>query len=321
MTFRAPRDVCLVGAGRWARVIVSILQKHLPSSTRISIVSAGHARVMEEWMRGRAGFGHVRVFQSFPDDVKSEAAVIVANAARDHERSARDALQRGLPVLVEKPLASTASAVRDLMKNAEAGDGYLASAHVLLFAEYLVRFAAVVDRAGGPTRIRLVWRDAPGEYRYGERKTFDPGVPVVLDVFPHVMSVLRTIMPATGISYGTMRSGSTPGDVILELVAGSVPCTVELTRAAEKRARLIEVETSQGDLALDFSGEPGTIMDRGELYSADPLWETRLGPLALQLRAFLAGATDGNYDKRLQPHLAYEASLLADEILADRAPV
>lgn len=313
--FRSPDNVYLIGAGRWARVILHILCKHLSRSTEIIIVSAQHAETMQKWIDMKIDRPRLRVVNKFPQITDPSGAVIVANAAKDHEAAARVALSHNLPVLVEKPLSLTANSTKTLIEIAQEKNIYLAAAHVFLFNEYLSHFAKTIEEAHTPSSIIFLWSDAKTEIRYGENKCYDNNLPIILDVFPHIFTILRTIMPHRLISFTDLALEHKGSALSLQLRVGDIPCTVRLARNETRRTRLLELMTMHGPLRLDFSKEPGTITNGTRSYSGDPLWATRLGPLVLQVRSFLEGAVHGNWDSRLTPFTAYEANLLMDKMM------
>jgi len=314
-TFRSPDNVYLIGAGRWARVILQVLCKHLPRSTEVVVVSAHHADIIQKLIDKRVGNPHISVRDAFPENANQNGAVIVANAARDHESAVREALAHNLPILVEKPLSLTADSTKALIDLAKKKNVYLAAAHVFLFAEYLSRFAKVVKAVPSPSSIRLQWTDPRAEKRYGEKKAFDSSLPIILDVFPHILTILRATMPGQSISFTDLALDRGGATVALQLSIGDILCGVQLARNDSQRTRLLELTTSHSQLRLDFSTEPGTITNGTESYPGDPSWTSRLGPLALQLESFLAGAVHGNWDERLAPDTAYEANLLMDKMM------
>ena len=72
-------------------------------------------------------------------------AIIVVNAASDHEESVEWALGQGCPVLVEKPFCLNFFAAQRLANLALTKNRYLATAHVFLFASYVETFSKLVS--------------------------------------------------------------------------------------------------------------------------------------------------------------------------------
>jgi predicted dehydrogenase len=304
-------EVAVVGGGRWARVIVSTLADLLPQSTRLMVHTTRGADAMVRWVEAEAP-RPVEVHTSWPAFRRpGTGAAIVANAAHDHEAVALRALQDGLHVLVEKPLTVDGESTRRL---AAAGGNRLAAALVLRFAAHLRNYATLLAKRGGPRSIRIHWSDGAGESRYGEAKQFDASVPVVIDVLPHIVSILSAITtcehPPRCEQVRIARGGA---EVWLRLQLDTATCEVTLQRMADRRCRVVEVRDELGETRLDFSTEPGSIHIDGQTLHAAPDWGGANRPLPTMLRHFLDWAAGGARDLRLDVDTAMQASVLADE--------
>lgn len=240
-------------------------------------------------------------------------AVIVANAARDHEMAVEWALAAGYPVLVEKPVALTRSASQRLADLAQSQNVPCSAAHVFLFAGYIERFSKFVADAGKVRSIEMRWFDPRVEERYGERKRYDSSLPVFADCLPHIVSVLVALGccgPAACKSLQFFRGGA---HVVLELQSGDIPVSIQLGRNADRRERVIEVAAENSMLQLDFSREPGVIQTGYGTEDADPDWLARPGPVARMLTAFLQQSAGGDRDGRLDVELGIRANALIDQ--------
>src|SRR5688572_14923711 len=106
-----PDHVAVIGGGRWARVMIDVLYDLLPPSVGVSVHSLHNANSMSTWVSARGWERRIDVSSALPQfDSARSHAVIVVTAARDHEAAAKHALSRGVPALVEKPIALSASA-------------------------------------------------------------------------------------------------------------------------------------------------------------------------------------------------------------------
>jgi hypothetical protein len=305
-----------MGGGRWARVYVDVLLELLPPSTTIVIYSPRNCRTMADWIRGRGVGERVIAVSSLPVFPERELkAVIVVNAANDHEKSIEWALSQDAAVLVEKPLTLSFSASRRLVDEAERHGAYLAAAHVFLFAEYLVNFKKMIQALDGIISIDVLWADAAVELRHGEAKSFDPGLRIFEDCIPHVMSMLDVLNP--GESLRLVRLEFLRGGAQLELVLASTHLryAVRLVRNGVERRRVLTAADSGKFFTLDFSQEPGRIVNGSETISASPDWATAQKPLSRMLEAFLGAAAGGHRDARLGSALGLRAATLSEEIL------
>jgi predicted dehydrogenase len=276
--------------------------------------SRHNAESMTAWVKSQGLAERVEVSCEWPRLLRaSSTAVIVANAARDHESAAESALSERIPVLVEKPIAPTAAASHRLVALARSVNARFAAAHVFLFARYLERFARLVSETGDIRSLSIRWMDPAVETRYGENKRFDPSLPIFADWLPHVLSITNVLtfgLPHRCERLKFLRGGA---HLELELALGNIPCSVELVRNGDRRQRIVEVVTSEKTLQLNFSREPGTIIAGSQTLGGDPEWGRAEGPAALMLLAFLRWAAGGEFDSRLDVDLALRASEVIDQ--------
>jgi len=311
-----PDDIAVIGGGRWARTIIQVLCKLVPASAIVSVYSRHNASSMIAWSADQELTDRVRVVSEWPDFVSGKSgAAIIANAARDHEQAAIWTLSAGMPTLIEKPLALTATAAQRIADVARRNSVRLAAAHVFLFARYVERFVELVREAGPASALRMKWEDPAVESRNGELKRYDASLPVPADVLPHLISILRAMVPGSAIECGPVVVRRGGAQVELDLVVGGLPCAVQLIRKGEKRCRSVEITTEQGTISLDFSREPGTIVHGDRIENGDPDWETAKRPLARLLTTFLGWAAGGNGDDRLDPTIGVEACCIVDQVL------
>lgn len=303
------RDVAVIGGGRWARVITDILCAELPPERAIAVYTRGCATVMREWTGALEARRRVTVIDAaLPSGA---AAAIVANAARDHETAAAALLANRIPVLIEKPAALSANGVERLIGLAGQHGVFAAVSNPFLFAGYLQRFAALL-RQSVVTGIRVRWIDPGGEVRYGERKRHDPTLPVYADCLPHVCAMLELLLPGRMQRLAAIEAGADGQRAAIALDTAGVPCHVNLERDGRARVRMIEADTADRTLRLDFSQEPGTIDDGTTSTSADAGWTLRPRPMTQLLRAFLSGSAGETADPRLSLSHALRAARIID---------
>lgn len=307
--------VAVIGGGRWARVLLEVLCSFVPPSVRISVHSPHNAQAMSVWTSAK-NFGHrIQVFSDYPRAVAGESgAVIVANAARDHEKAIMWALSERLPVLVEKPVTLSFAATQRMTDLAVSQKTYLAAAHVFLFARYVEAFSKIVAEAGAIQSIRVQWIDPASESRYGETKSYDPGLTVYADWLPHILSIVGSLSPnliQVGRRLEVLRGGA---HLKMGILVGDIPCEIELIRNGNCRQRLISVITQQAQMSLDFAREPGMIVSGAMVQCGDPVWDSKPKPVATMLRAFLQGAAGGGRDERLDIRIGLRANQIIDEL-------
>lgn len=310
-----PSNIAVIGGGRWARVFIEILCGLISPTTKLSVHTPHNVVAMSAWVL-ESGFGRqILVSSDFPQfRVGKSNAVIVVNAARDHERAIEWALSCGASVLVEKPLTLDFSASRRLADLACSQNTYFAPAHVFLFASYIENFSKLIVENKDIQLIRVKWMDPQSESRYGETKSYDPGLTIFADWIPHVISILGTLTSCETIRNERLRFSKGGAHLDIDLMLGGIQCAIQLVRNGSCRQRFIEVTTEHKMFTLDFSNEPGTISYGSTVYSADPNWDVKDRPVSKMLQAFLQGAAGGFRDKRLDITIGLRAGDIIEAI-------
>ncbi len=308
--------IAVAGGGRWARVYLRLLLGRSDLVRDVVAVTPRNAEGMRAWAAAEGLAERIAVVQDLPEAGAAVDAAIVVNAAADHQAAAERLLRARIPVLIEKPFAMSAAGAAHLVDLAASHCTWLAAAQVFRFAGYLDRFTAALGEAEGIAAIAVTWCDPQTEQRYGDEKRNDPGLPLVIDVLPHVLSILETVLPAPVVQcrhVAVLRGGA---QIDLQLAVNGVPCAVHMARDADHRARCIDVRTKQGRVVLDFTVEPGTITIDGRSQIADPDWSSAPSPLTKLLAAFLTAVVGGPLDDRLAAAHGIAACALADAALA-----
>jgi len=311
--FRWPNDIVVIGGGRWARVIIGELQELVPKTTVIKIHTSRNVSGMSKWVADKK-YKNVCVEMEFLRfDAGKTSAVIVANAARDHEMAIIAGLNIGAAVLVEKPVTLSINSALRLAKIAKNQGSYLACAHVFMFSRCIASFAKKVAIAGSIELIRVTWCDQKFEERYGENKSYDPSLPIYADCLPHILSIFNMLapnLPPKFVQLSLYRGGS---HLEIQIMLGKIPCSIVFIRNSDARKRIIEVQGSSDNYRCDFTIEPGAIFC-GDIKSESDLdWGRYPRPLASQLIAFLRGAWGGYRD----PRLDIKHGLLACRVIDD----
>ncbi|MBI5141413.1 MAG: Gfo/Idh/MocA family oxidoreductase [Nitrospirae bacterium] len=310
-----PDNIAVIGGGRWARVLTEVLCGVVPSSVRISVHSPHNAKAMSSWILERGLEQRVFVSSGLPVfPLGTSNAAIVVNAARDHEKSIEWAITAGIPVLVEKPLALSYSATKRLADLARSQKTYFAAAHVFLFARYIQTLSRLVTDEGRVQHINVFWMDPRAESRYGEAKSYDPGLTIFADWLPHVMSILSTLTSSQDQRCEKLELLRGGAYLEIDLVLGDIPCHIQLVRNGIRRQRIIEVVAQSKMFKLDFSSEPGTIVAGSATLCGDPDWDSKAKPVAKMLGAFLQGAVGGVGDNRLDVEIGLRACRMIDNV-------
>ena len=225
-----------------------------------------------------------RVFSRLEELAGEIEAAVVAAPTVAHAEMGCALLDRGLHVLIEKPLAASLEEADRLL--AHAGDRVLAVGHVEFFNPAVQALLAV----GSPPRFVEI-------QRLGVFSPRSLDVDVVLDLMIHDLQILHALDPspvaeirATGIAVLSARIDI--ANVRVELASGAV-ANLTASRVSSERARKLRAFLPNRYYSLDYQAQEikgYRLEEEGEQRRIlpDDLAIERAEPLKRELEAFLA---------------------------------
>ena len=275
--------VVLLGGGRWARVLLSVLTKLDRVRQVIWVTHHG----FEENQRWIATQGHTGVVLQSPDVSywkQDPHAVIIATQTSRHAALLQEAIENQVPALCEKPFALDYGQAQHLVQLGQ-DNGTIAGVNLeFLYASYLHDFRNSLGSR--PLRsIYIDWHDPIVAIRHGEKKFGDVYTPLVHDSLPHCWSLLHVLTEATRVDLEHLDYGA-DGQIMLAATCNATDVKISLNRRAASRVRRVSV--NQDEAVLDFSQEPGTMKFFGNSPSTNE-WRCAR-PLGASLRAFFDAA-------------------------------
>ena len=320
--------VAVVGVGHLGRHHARILAS-LPEVELVGVVDA-----RAEQAKAVADACGTVAFEDYRDLLDKVDAVSVAVPTRAHREVAGAFLGRGIPTMVEKPLATTLLEAEELVALAESHSTTLAVGHIERFNPALSALDGVAFRPKYINAERL------GTYTF---RSTDIGV--VLDLMIHDIDLLLSIVPSPVRSVTAVGVSIFGGfeDVANARVEFEDGCVANLTasRASVQAVRKMRLWGAEGYVSLDFATKQGTLirpsdkLRRGEidlegvdLTQAAAVKERLFGkilrvdhvqgegrePLALELEDFVHAVRSGTRP-RISGAEALRSIRLADQIL------
>ena len=253
-----PDHLVIIGGGRWARVYIETIIKILPSDTLISIHSEKNVKGMNAWAKKLCLQNRIRISNKLPYFKKNKNnVVIISNAAKDHARFVRWGIEKKAKILVEKPLALDFNIASQLVELAKKDNVYLASAHVFNFSESIKSLKNLLGKDDSIKSMNIIWTDCTSEVRYGDKKTFDPSLTVLEDIFPHIFSIFNVFTKIKKWTYkpGNLKFLHGGSKVKASLLINNILCSFEIMRNSNARKRIIKIFTNRGFIQLNFSGK------------------------------------------------------------------
>lgn len=294
----------VIGAGHMGRYHAQKLAR-LPG---VQLVAAVDADLSRAQALGVAAFTDYRALFG-----KADAAVIAVPTDRHYE-IARDCLQHGLHLLIEKPIAATLAQADELIALAEARKLVLQSGHV---ERYNRAFAALVARMDRPVFVEAE--------RLAGFKTRGAEVDVVLDLMIHDLDLACALARAEpiGVSACGFRVLTRDIDIANARIEFANGCVANLSASRVSRAPVRKLRVFQPDLYVSADLQAGKLRYVREADGAiAETEETHLGgdALAEQAAAFVAAVEKGTaapIDGR-QGRRALELALTVGRLVRER---
>jgi len=275
---QAPLRVGVFGTGAMGRNHVRLLSS-LPGARLVGVYDP-----QPEAAAGAARDYGARVFARLEDLAGEIDAAVVAAPTVEHAAMGCTLLDRGLHVLVEKPIAASLAEADRLL--ASAGDRVLAVGHVELFNPAV---QALLALGTAPRYVEV--------QRLGIFSPRSLDVDVILDLMIHDLQILHALdaspvaeVRATGIAVLSPRIDI--ANVRIELASG---CVANLTasRVSAERVRKIRAFLPNRYYSLDYQAQEikGYRLEEAGAQRRilpDDLAVERAEPLRRELEAFLA---------------------------------
>lgn len=274
--------VCIVGGGRWARVLARVLLDL--TDAPLAIVSSRNADGVRAWARELEESHRLSVFDSLDHAFADSRALVgvVANLPAEHGLATRWLLEAGAHVLVEKPMVPTMEEAESLVTLARERSRLLCVGHEYLFSDDVRRLRDSTAGIGPVESVRIEWLDQYLVHRDGSHRILDLSTSVVSDLLPHVCSILDAVFGAARCEVlGLVGAGD---DVTIDVRHGMMPVAVRLSRIAPRSLRRIVIAGATAGIEMDFTSEPARISGG----SAELAMRTAPAPLAAMIDAFLA---------------------------------
>jgi len=232
--------IALVGAGHMgrlhARTIAAREDAHLVAVCDVDTAAA--ASLAETY--GVRALGEVEGLAGAVD------AVVLAAATSAHRDLALPLIRAGVPLLVEKPLAGTASEAREIARAAERAEALLQVGHILRF-DPVTR--AIAGRTFRPTHVSVSWRSP-----FTGRST---DISVVMDLAIHGIDLALQWaggFPEEVTATGRTVKGPHTDEVEVHLeFAGGCAADLVASRVSPDRDRRIRITAAGETIELDYA--------------------------------------------------------------------
>ena len=228
-----------------------------------------------------------RVFASLDELASSVEAASVVVPTHLHHAVALDLLERGLHLLVEKPIASTMEEAEDMVARAKAKGVILQVGHVERFNPVL----GFLEQHAQAPRFIEAHRLAPFPPPREGLHPRGTEVNVVLDLMIHDLEIIlhlvgSPVQEVRAVGVPVLSGSEDIANVRLLFENGCV-ANITASRISPERMRKIRVFTSDAYISLDYQNQAGELFRKaatGIVREDVPIEKGE--PLALELRSF-----------------------------------
>ncbi len=176
-------SIGVIGAGYWGKNLIRNFDQ--TDSIKLSYICDLDQKKLTEYKKI---YRHTKTTPSYTDIIfdKNVDAVAIALPVSKHFKCARDALNSGKHVLLEKPMTDNYKEAKELVKLAEKKGLILMIDHIWEYTEAIKKIKEIYDskQLGKIHYIRADWHNLG---------LLQPDVNVIWDLAPHLISVINSI--------------------------------------------------------------------------------------------------------------------------------
>ena len=249
-----PPQALIVGAGLMGRWHMDAARR---AGARIVGVVDQDMKAARTLAKSAPGAVALADLTLLPRDMRIDAAHVCTPMA-SHADIATALLERGANVLVEKPMAESAAAVRALVGTADARSLYICPVHQYAFQPGVDLARAKVATAGA-RRIDFTLCSAGAVGRFEGRADAVAG-----EILPHPLSILQRLLPEADVSavdWSVHRAQA--GEFSIAGRVGATLATIAISLNARPTCFQTRVHTDQGLIEIDgFHGHAVVLSGR-----------------------------------------------------------
>lgn len=249
-------QVVVVGGGRWARQIILTLLLKIKLN-KVYCLTNKKNFFIRKWAIKKKIIKKIEFLQILNKTLSKKSLAIICNNSLKHYSSALLGLKNNYNILIEKPIASNIKEAEIINTLSKKRNRKVFCSSVYSFSSYIIKILQNI-KTKKISYINFKWHDKFNEVRYGEKKIINKNVPIYLDLFFHIFSILDIIVNNKAYRNVIIKKKSfTNNKLILVLEFKSLTININLNRLAKKRCRLISFINNETKFFLNFNNNEG----------------------------------------------------------------
>jgi len=299
-------QVVVIGGGRWARqIILTLLLK--TKLNKVYCLTNNKNFFIRKWAIKRKIKKKVEFLEILNKAPSKKSLAIICNNSLEHYSSALFSLKNNYNILIEKPIASNISEAKIINTLSKKKNRKVFCSSVYSFSSYIIKILRNI-KTKNISHINFKWHDKFNEVRYGEKKIINKNVPIHLDLFFHIFSILDTIVNNKAYKNVIIKKKFiTNNKLILVLKFKNLTIDINLNRLAKKRFRLVTFLNNKTKFSLNLNNNAGRY---SELSNKDLLIKKVIknlnSPLHLMLKYVLNNINVNSKHNKLNINIAID---------------
>lgn len=295
------KRVVVFGSGRWARVYLKTLIQLTNRDVELVCYSVFGYQSLHRWRQENNFCERFIITKDKPLSFLCRKTVaIICNTASLHYETTMWLLKHNIPVLVEKPFCMSGAQMADVQRFSKINKTNIFCAEVFRFTSYLARIRASLNCLTNISHVDLCWLDKKNDFRHGEISNYDSSIPVYKDCLPHIFSIFDEVFQEKPSCYNNMKVMTAFRGILISGGVNSIKYSLKIQREARLRCRQIKVKSNAGEVLLDFTKEPGVLVNLKTNVKEPLHWDDSERPMMKMVSMFLREAFSIVHDNNLE---------------------
>src|SRR3989339_91383 len=246
----SPISIVVIGMGRWGRkILLNNLAAIVPENTQIFGVARSnyHELKNSEDIPKKAILVTPEIYLQSLLYSPFVATVFIATQYPLHYMLAKQALEAGKHVFIEKPITQTQQEAEDLIRLASEKGKQIAVGYEYIHNPYIHSFAKALPAAGKIREIEMYFENLPIQER------FDTSATVAEDLAGHMFSILHVLLgKIDDKKIINLQSIQGADKAQISFSYEQIPIYLSLSRKSKREQRKIVIKGSKLIIAFDF---------------------------------------------------------------------
>lgn len=249
-------QVVVIGGGRWARQIILTLLLKIKLN-KVYCLTNNKNFFIRQWATKKKIIKKIEFLEILNKAPSKKSLAIICNNSLKHYSSALLALKNNYNILIEKPIARNISEAEIINTLSKKRNRKVFCSSVYSFSSYIIKILSNI-KTKKISYINFKWHDKFNEVRYGEKKIINKNIPIHLDLFFHIFSILDIIVNNNAYRNVIIKKKFfTNNKLILVLKFNNLTIDINLNRLAKKRFRSIFFNNNKTKFFLNFNNNAG----------------------------------------------------------------